>query len=106
MGLLFACGPRRSEIAGLTWGHVQEREGHKVLAHIHGKHGRVRTVKLPVWVWRRMMAWADAAALNIENPEGRIFRPVTKGGKVGRGGLTPQVIRHVLAEYAPGLAPP
>lgn len=101
LALLFACGLRRAEVATLAWNQVQERDGHHVIADIHGKHGRLRTVKLPVWTWRRLMAWAE-----VSGQDGRVFRAVHKGGWVYGEGLSPQAVYDIVAQYAGGeLAP-
>src|ERR1700682_647689 len=46
---LLGCGLRRSEVAALTFGHVQQRDGRWCIVDIVGKHGRIRTVPVPPW---------------------------------------------------------
>lgn len=101
IALLLTVGMRRSEICNLTWGHITELEGHKVIANLKGKHGRIRTLKLPVWLWRLLMSWGEASGLNVSDPEQKVFVPVTKDGRVlvGRQGLTPHAIYKLINSY-------
>jgi site-specific recombinase XerD len=48
--LLLACGLRRHEVAGLSVGHLQQREGHWAIVDLRGKGGHIRTIPVPVWV--------------------------------------------------------
>src|SRR5580693_475489 len=50
LAVLLGCGLRRSEIAALTFGHVQQRDGRWCIVDLVGKHGRVRTAPMPTWV--------------------------------------------------------
>jgi integrase len=51
LALLLACGLRRHEVAELTFGHLQEREGHWAIVDLSGKAGHVRTIHVPDWVY-------------------------------------------------------
>ena len=110
LGLLLVLGLRRSEICTLTWGHVAELEGHKVIANLKGKHGRVRTLKLPVWLWRLIAAWGEQARLEMNNPSARVFLPMSKGGSVVRAradkGITPHAIYKLVNYYTARLSLP
>jgi len=100
LALLFGCGLRRVEVIELDWAQVQTRDGHHVLVDVHGKHGRIRTVKLPVWTWRRLEEWRT-----VSTGDGRIFRSVHKGGWIHGDSLSAQAIRDVVKGYAGNLAP-
>jgi integrase len=101
LGLLLTLGLRRSEICNLTWGHVVEVDGHKVIANLKGKHGRIRTLKLPIWLWRLIVGWGEASGADMNNPERRIFVPVTKDKRVllRRVGITPHAIYKMINFY-------
>jgi integrase len=101
LGLLLTLGLRRSEICSLTWGHIAEIEGHRVIANLKGKHGRIRTLKLPVWLWRLLNEWGETSGIDMVDPDRRIFVPVTKEGHVltGRAGLTPHAIYKLINVY-------
>jgi integrase len=109
LGLLMTLGLRRSEVCNLTWGHLSELDGHKVIANLKGKHGRIRTLKLPVWLWRLLVEWGQEAGLEMSDPERQVFVPITKDGKVldYRKGMTPHAIYKMVAHYtrASGLPP-
>src|SRR6201993_1070357 len=79
LAVLLGCGLRRSEVAALTFSHVQQRDGRWCIVDLVGKHGRVRTIPVPTWVKVAIDAWTAAAALD----EGRVFRPVNRGDRVG-----------------------
>jgi integrase len=79
LALLVGCALRRQELATLDVETIQLREGRWVLADLEGKGRRVRTVAIPVWVKQGINAWMTAAGIE----EGRLLRPISKGGKVG-----------------------
>src|SRR6202521_3739303 len=72
LAVLLGCGLRRSEVAALTVGHVQQRDGRWCIVDLLGKHGRVRTVPMPTWVKVAIDAWSGTAGVT----EGSVFRPV------------------------------
>ena len=49
-GQLCGSGLRRHELAVLTVGHLQQREGHWAIVDLRGKAGHVRTIPVPDWV--------------------------------------------------------
>ncbi len=51
LAVLLSCGLRRHELAELTFGHLQQREGHWAIVDLIGKAGHVRTIPVPDWVW-------------------------------------------------------
>src|SRR5438309_1562650 len=63
LSLLLACGLRRHEVAELTVGHLQQREGHWAIVDLSGKGGHVRTIPVPDWVYSELGAWMDAAGI-------------------------------------------
>ncbi|SPE39577.1 Integrase family protein [Candidatus Sulfopaludibacter sp. SbA3] len=97
LAVLLGCGLRRSEVAALTMGHVQQRDGRWCIVDLLGKHGRVRTVPVPTWTKVAIDAWTSAASVVT----GPVFRPVNRGEKV---------VWQLLQGYAatagvPGIAP-
>ncbi len=106
LAVLLGCGLRRSEVAALTFGHVQQRDGRWCIVDLRGKDGRVRTVPMPTWVKVAIDAWATAAKAT----DGPVFRPVTRGGQVQAAALSEKVVWQLLRRYAvaaavPGIAP-
>src|SRR5260221_1008989 len=63
LAVLLGCGLRRSEVAALTFAHVQQRDGRWCIVDLVGKHGRVRTVPMPTWVKVAINAWTSASGL-------------------------------------------
>jgi site-specific recombinase XerD len=63
IAVLLGCGLRRSEVAALTMGHIQQRDGRWCIVDLFGKHGRVRTVPMPVWVKVAIDAWTVNASV-------------------------------------------
>ncbi len=76
LAVLLGCGLRRSEVAALTIGHVQQRDGRWCIVDLVGKHGRVRTIPMPTWVKVATDAWTAAAGV----ADGFVFRPVNRAG--------------------------
>jgi site-specific recombinase XerD len=106
LAVLLGCGLRRSEVAALTVGHIQQRDGRWCIVDLRGKHGRVRTVPMPTWVKVAIDAWAAAAGVT----DGAVFRPVTRGDQTQGAALSEKVVWQLLQGYAtaagvPGIAP-
>jgi len=96
LALLLGCGLRRSEIATLTFAHIQSRDGRWCIVDLVGKHGRVRTTPVPTWVKVAVDAWTLAAGIG----DGRIFLPVNRGDRVAGERLGEKVVWQMLQEYA------
>ena len=96
LALLVGCALRRQELAELDVEKIQMREGRWVIIDLLGKGGRVRTVAIPIWVKNGIDAWMIAG--NVE--DGRLLRPVLKGGKVKGETLTDWSIWSVVERSA------
>jgi site-specific recombinase XerD len=106
LAVLLGCGLRRSEVAALTFTHVQQRDGRWCIVDLLGKHGRIRTIPMPTWVKVAIDAWAAAAGVT----DGAVFRPVNRGDQVQGTALSEKVVWQLLHGYAaaagvPGIAP-
>jgi integrase len=106
LAVLLGCGLRRSEVAALTIGHIQERDGRWCIVDLVGKHGRVRTVPMPTWVKVAIDAWTTPTSIT----DGHVFRTVNRGGEVQPTALNEKVVWQLLRPYAeaadvPGIAP-
>jgi integrase len=106
LAVLLGCGLRRSEVAALTFAHIQQRDGRWCVVDLKGKHGRIRTIPMPTWVKVAIDAWTSAA----EIVDGPTFRTVNRGDAVGTAALSEKVIWQLLRPYAeaagvPGIAP-
>jgi len=96
LSLLLGCGLRRSELAALTPGHIQQREGRWVLVDLAGKGSRVRSVPMPSWAKAAVDRWTAAAAIT----GGPLLRPVNKAGQVWGERITPQAIFETVQHYS------
>ena len=104
--MLLGCGLRRSEVSALTFKHIQQRDGRWCIVDLVGKHGRVLTLPMPMWVKVAIDAWASAAGIT----DGPVFRPVNRGDQVRGATLSEKVVWQLLQPYAgaagvPGMAP-
>src|SRR5437870_8279875 len=70
LAVLLGCGLRRSEAAALTFTHIQQRDGRWCIVDLIGKHGRVRTAPMPIWVKVAIDSWTSAAGVAF----GHVFR--------------------------------
>ena len=96
LAVLLGCGLRRSEVAALTMGHVQQRDGRWCIVDLVGKHGRVRTIPMPTWVKVAADAWTSAAGVT----DGYVFRAVNRAGQAQGAGLSEKVVWQLLKPYA------
>jgi site-specific recombinase XerD len=106
LAVLLGCGLRRSEVAALTFAHVQQRDGRWCIVDLVGKHGRVRTAPMPAWVKIAIDAWTSPTGIS----DGHVFRPVNRAGAVTGQRLGEKVVWQMLRGYAaevgvPGIAP-
>jgi site-specific recombinase XerD len=106
LAVLLGCGLRRSEVAALTFTHLQQRDGRWCIVDLVGKHGRVRTMPMPTWVKVAIDAWTSASDI----ADGHVFRPVNRGGRVTGDRLGEKVVWQMLKKYAaevgvPDIAP-
>ena len=98
LALMLGCGLRRGEVVGLRTDHLQQREGHWVIADLVGKAAHIRTVPMPDWVKAAVDAWVISAPV----ADGRLFRCVVATGRALGDGITEKVIWHLVKDYAPG----
>jgi site-specific recombinase XerD len=88
LALLFGCGLRRSELVGLEMSDVQKRQEHWAIVDLIGKGGHIRTVPIPEWAKRALDEWTVAARIT----DGRIFRRVSRTGKVWGKAISQNVV--------------
>jgi site-specific recombinase XerD len=96
LAVLIGCGLRRSEAAGLTFEHVQQRDGRWVLVDLIGKRDKIRSVPMPNWAKAAIDEWSRASGVS----ESLVFRAVNKGDRVVGDGITPQAIYNIIVGYA------
>jgi len=96
LAVMLGAGLRRSEVAALTFEHIQQREGRWVIVDLVGKGKRVRTVPIPSWAKQAIDEWTQTAGLS----SGRIFRAVNKGDRVVGDSLSSQAVQDVVKQYA------
>lgn len=97
LALLVGCGLRRAELLGLDVKDIQQREGRWVIPDLCGKGNRIRTVPVPAPVKARIDDWLLAARIS----DGKIFRPVNKGGRVtGEAIADEKAVWQVVLKYA------
>lgn len=96
IAVLYACGPRRAELAGCDLEDLQtDGNGATWLIIRHGKGDKARRVPVTNGA---LVALQDWLAVRGENP-GPLFVPVNKGGRVILGQrMTPQAVLGLLAK--------
>lgn len=95
LAVMIGGGLRRSEVAGLTFDHIQQREGRWVIVDLVGKGNRVRTVPIASWVKVAIDQWTETA--NIK--DGRLFRSINRGDNLSGDSMTSQAIQDVVKFY-------
>jgi site-specific recombinase XerD len=106
LAVLLGCGLRRSEVAALTFTHIQQRDDRWCIVDLVGRHARVRTAPMPTWVKVAVDAWTSAGGV----VDGRVFRPVNRADRAAGERLGEKVVWQMLRQYAaevgiPGIAP-
>jgi len=95
LATMLGCGLRRRELADLEIKDIARREGRWALVDIKGKHGRVRTVPLPLWVKNAIDRWLKIAHVR----DGKVFRVLDRAGQAGSRGLSAPAFLQVVASY-------
>jgi site-specific recombinase XerD len=96
LAVLLGCGLRRSEVAALSFAHIQSREGRWCIVDLLGKHGRVRTAPMPIWVKLAIDSWTSAAGI----ADGQVFRRVNRTDRALGERLGEKVVWQMLQKYA------
>lgn len=96
LSVMLGGGLRRSEVANLTFGHIQQREGRWVIVDLVGKGNRVRTVPIPSWAKQAIDEWSRSANIS----DGRVFRSINKGDNLSGDSMTSQAIQDVVKFYS------
>ena len=96
LSVLIGCGLRRSEAAGLTFEHVQQRDGRWVLVDLIGKRDKIRSVPMPNWAKAAIDEWRVASGVS----GGLVFRAINKADQVVGNGITPQAVYNIIVGYA------
>ena len=96
LALLLTAGLRRSELAMLSWQQMQQREGRWLIVDLNGKHGRIRSVPIPLWVYTAVAQWGSFVGIG----DGLVFRAVSRHGSVLPHGISPQSVFDIVKTYA------
>jgi integrase len=102
LAVMIGAGLRRSEVAALSFAHIQQRDGRWVIVDINGKGNRVRSVPIPSWAKLAIDEWATAAGVS----QGFVFQSIHKGGYISHESMTPQAVRDVVKEYGAMIGKP
>ena len=95
LAVMLGAGLRRSEVAALTFAHIQQRDARWMVVDLVGKGNRVRSVPIPSWAKQAIDEWAQAANL----ARGCVFRSIHKGGYLTGESMTAQAVHDVVKEY-------
>jgi len=96
LALLLACGLRRHEAANLRVEDLQQREEHWAIVDLVGKGRHLRTVPMPDWVCTELLGRLRSAAID----RGKVFRRVSRTGRVLTEGVGEKAIWHVVRASA------
>lgn len=96
LAMLLACGLRRHEAVDLRIEHFEQREEHWAIVDLKGKGGHIRTVPVPDWVMDQLKVWLNASGIE----RGKIFRRVTKMGRVLGESTTEKAVWHIVKDAA------
>ncbi|MGD8457197.1 MAG: tyrosine-type recombinase/integrase [Anaerolineales bacterium] len=100
LAVFLGCGLRRSEVASLTFDHIQQRDGRWAVIDLVGKRNKTRSVPMPSWCKVAIDEYTIAAGLTA----GHIFRPVNKGDVLHGEKMSDQSVYVAIQNYT-DLAP-
>lgn len=93
--LLYSAGLRVSEVVGLTWERIHEREEGRAQLTIHGKGGKTRHVLIPAPTWIELKALRETTAAS-----GPVFISRGANGQPHGGSLTVRQVHRIVAAAA------
>ena len=96
LALLLACGLRRHELAELTFGHLQQREGHWAIVDLRGKGWSRSNHSRPGLGPRPVERLDKGGGIDA----GRLFRRVSSAGRAWGEAVTEKLVWHVVKEFA------
>lgn len=92
--LALGSGLRREEVAALTLGQIQQREGRPIIADLLGKADRNRTVPLHPKGFAAITAWCDRAGITAD--DALIIRSVQNPDRIAEEGLSGTAVYHIV----------
>ncbi len=95
LAVLLSCGLRREEAAGLTFEHIQQRDGRWVIVDLVGKRNSIRSIPMPGWCKVAIDQWAEV----LGTSRGFIFRRIRQGGRICEV-LSARAIYDVVLQYS------
>jgi site-specific recombinase XerD len=93
VAILYSCGLRRAELAGLDLADYDRIEG---TLRVRGKGRKERLAHVVNGAARALADWLTVRGID----PGPLFLPIRKGGHVTRGRLTTQAVYHILQTRA------
>lgn len=96
LAVLIGCGLRRGEVAAVLVEQFRTVEDRWVIADLVGKHGRIRTVAVPLWAKAAVDVWRLAGSIVA----GRLFRHINKCGEITGKGFSSQAVYDIVLEHA------
>lgn len=106
--MLYYCGLRASELAGLTWGDLTERAGNGQ-ATIYGKGSKTRVVIIPTQLWRELQQYRGEGGKNdlvFQSRQGGMTRATvwnivkSAAKRIGLDNPSPHWLRHGHASHS------
>jgi site-specific recombinase XerD len=104
LAVLLGCGLRRSEVAALTFSHLQQRDGRWCIVDLVGKHGRVRTAPMPTWVKVAIDAWTAEA--DVTQAKSKLLAMILDGFVFAIDSRGPEQFRAVMGLDCSGVSTP
>ena len=101
LAVLLGCGLRRGEVAAVSVAQFRIVEDRWVIADLVGKHGRIRTVAVPIWAKTAVDEWCRAGSIMT----GRLFRQINKSSAVTGEGFSAQAVYDIVLEHARNVDP-
>ncbi len=106
--MLYYCGLRASELAGLTWCDLTERAGNGQ-ATIYGKGSKTRVVIIPTQLWRELQQYRGEGGKNdlvFQSRQGGMTRATvwnivkSAAKRIGLDNPSPHWLRHGHASHS------
>jgi integrase len=94
LAVLIGCWLRRSEVANLTFDHIQMRDGQWCIINLKGKRNKFRSFAMPEWCKAIIDRWTESARIE----DGALFRQLTCTAKANHSKI--KVLPDSLSDKA------
>ncbi len=95
LALIVGCALRSGEIVTIQVEDISRQKGHWALANVRGTRGASRTLLIPAWTKKAVLAWIESSRIE----SGPLLRAVDRSGLVTDRAISSHSVLPIVTEY-------